>query len=48
MWGLGLELPRLGPLLLWQSLGLVSKFELGLGGYGLNYIIGSYCLLHRE
>jgi len=25
--------------LLWQSLSLVSKFELGLGGYGLDYII---------
>jgi len=27
---------------LWQSLGLVSKFEpgLGLGGYGLDYITG--------
>jgi len=24
--------------LLWQSLGLVSKFEPGLGGYGLNSI----------
>jgi len=28
--------------LLWKSLGLVSKFEpgLGLGGYGLDYITG--------
>jgi len=33
--------------LLWQSLGLVSKFEpglgLGLGGYGLDYITVHYC-----
>jgi len=29
---------------LWQSLGLVLKFEpgLGLGGYGLDYITGNY------
>jgi len=33
--------------LLWQSLGLVSKFEpgLGLGGYGLDYITGK--CIHR-
>jgi len=32
--------PRSRSRLLWQSLGLVSKFEpgLGLGGYGLDYI----------
>jgi len=31
--------------LLWQSLGLVSKFEpgLGLGGYGLDYITEDFC-----
>ena len=28
--------------LLWQSLGLVSQFELGLGGYGLDYITANY------
>jgi len=35
--------------LLWQTLGLLSKFEpsfclsLGLGGYGLDYTTGVYC-----
>ena len=32
--------------LLWQSLGLVSKFELGLGGYGLDYITASNSFIH--
>jgi len=38
--------PRSRSRLLWQSLGLVSKFEpglgLGLGGYGLDYITTYY------
>ena len=40
MWGLGLELPGLG--LGFHGKVSVSKFEpgLGLGGYGLDYIIG--------
>jgi len=34
--------------LIWQSLGLVSKFEpgLGLGGYGLDYITGTHQTIH--
>ena len=43
IWGIGfgLELPGLG-LGFYDSLGLVSKFEpgLGLAGYGLDYITG--------
>ena len=45
MWGLESRsrTSRSRSRLLWQSLGLVSKFEpgLGLGGYGLDYINGS-------
>jgi len=40
MWGLESRTSRSRSRLLWQSLGLVSEFEsgIGLGGYGLDYI----------
>ena len=38
MWGLDLELPGLG--LGFYDKVSVSKFEPGLGGYGLDYITG--------
>ena len=38
MWGLESRSRTSWSRLLWQSLALVSKFEPGLGGYGLNYI----------
>ena len=49
MWGLESRsrTSRSRSRLLWQSLGLVSKFEpgLGLGGYGLDYITDQYTTL---
>jgi len=44
MWGLESRSPtsRSRSRLLWQSLGLVSKFEPGLGCYGLDYITDLY------
>ena len=41
MWGLESQSSKCRSQVSWQSLGLISKFEPGLGGYGLVYITGT-------